>query len=60
MNFAVKMSHVKLYFSYRNRLHLRCLFQNICDRFEDILGFRRVLSDSTETVHFHKISAPGN
>ena len=39
MNFAMKMSHVRLSSSYHNHFHLRCTLQNFCDRFEDILVF---------------------
>ena len=39
MNFAMKMSNVRLSSSYHKYLCLRCVFQSVCDRFEDILVF---------------------
>ena len=39
MNFAMKMNHVRLSSSYLNYLHLRCIFQNLSDRFDNVLVF---------------------
>ena len=41
--FAMKLSHIKLSYSYYNHLYFRKIFQNFCNRFEDIPKIKDLL-----------------